>query len=223
MLMVAGLAYSLTWRERQYIYPKCYWTSTVLHGVTFQKIATLVGASDPTYYRWDDSCNICFGPYSVSRLSKCFMYSRKFPVQTVRCSNLVAQKHVTKELLEENANSTYPVVHESVLFLYIHFLEHKKQYGIGPERELYANMGILNFVQRLLEKRSAAFFAKNDKYLLVSGAQGCSGWEAVGSVIFLKNFIPSTTNRACTDMKWKFSFKIFVVQKIVSGCACALV
>jgi hypothetical protein len=96
----------------------------------------------------------------------------------------VVQKHVTKELLEENVNSTYPVVHESVLFLYINFLEHKKQHGIGPERALYAEMGLLDFVQRLLEKRSASFFAKNDKYLLVSGDQGISGWETVGSVIF---------------------------------------
>lgn len=216
--MVTGLAYSLTWRQRQCISPKCRWTSTVLHGVTFQKIATLVGTSDSTYCRWDDSYDICFRPFS-----KCSACSRKFPVQTVRCSNLVQQKHVRKELLEENANSTYPVVHESVLFLYIHFLEHKKRHGIGPERALYANMGVLDFVQRLLENRSASFFAKNDKYLLVSGAQGISGWEAVGSVTILKNFIPSATDRACTDMKWKFSFKIFVVSFSVSGCACALV
>jgi hypothetical protein len=103
----------------------------------------------------------------------------------------VTQKHVTKELLEENANSTYPVVHESVLFLYIHFLEHKKQHGIGPERALYADMSLLDFVQRLLEKRSASFFAKNDKYLLVSGAQGISGWEAVGTVIFQRVLLPA--------------------------------
>lgn len=95
----------------------------------------------------------------------------------------MGQKHVTKELLEENANSTYPLLHEKALFLYIHFLEHKKQHGIGPEKALYANMDLLDFVQRLLEKRSASFFAKNDKYLLVSGDQGISGWEAVGTVI----------------------------------------
>lgn len=117
-----------------------------------------------------------------------FVCSRKFPVQTARCSSLVAQKHVTQELLEENANSAYPLLHEAALFLYIHFLEHKKQHGIGPEKAVYANMGVLEFVQRLLEKRSVSFFAKNDKYLLISGEQGISGWEAVGSVIsFFKN------------------------------------
>jgi hypothetical protein len=150
----------------------------------------------------------------------CSVCGRKFPVQTVRCSDLVVQKHVTKELLEGNANSTYPIVHESVLFLYVNFLEHKKKHAVGPERALYAEMGLLDFVQRLLEKRSAAFFARNDKYLLVSGVQGISGWETVGSVISLRIVFPLLH----TDTKLTFPFKIVDVQKIVViSCECVCV
>ncbi|PSN41743.1 hypothetical protein C0J52_16929 [Blattella germanica] len=78
----------------------------------------------------------------------------------------MGQNHVKKELLEENANSTYPLLHESALYLYIQFLEHKKKFAVGPEKTVYANMGVIDFIQRLLEKRSASFFGKNDKYLL---------------------------------------------------------
>ncbi|XP_069687866.1 uncharacterized protein [Periplaneta americana] len=108
-------------------------------------------------------------------------FPRKFPIETMRCSTLMTQTHVKKDLMEKNANSAYPLLHETALFLYIRFLEHKKKHGIGPEKTLYASMGLLEFVQRLLEKRSVTFFAKNDKYLLLSGEQGISGWEAVGS------------------------------------------
>lgn len=119
------------------------------------------------------------------------------------------QKHVSKELLEENANSAYPVLHETALFLYIHFLEHKKRHGTCPENALYANMGLLDFVQRLLEKRSATFYAKNDKYLLVNGTQGISGWEAVGSVIFFFYGL--------TDCKMFFT-RYFWCKKCCSVC-----
>jgi hypothetical protein len=72
----------------------------------------------------------------------------------------VVQKRVTKELLEENANSAYPILHETALFLYVHFLEYKKEHRTGLEKTLYTGMGLLDFVQRLLEKRSAAFFCQ---------------------------------------------------------------
>jgi len=53
--------------------------------------------------------------------------------------------------------------------------------GNAVEKPIYRNLSLCGFVQRLLVKRCASFFARNDKYLLVSGESGASGFEAVGT------------------------------------------
>lgn len=61
------------------------------------------------------------------------------------------------------------------------WLKHKRRYGSLVEKALYAKMGLVEFIQRLLEKRAVQFFGADDRYKLLSGAAGSDGWENVGT------------------------------------------
>ncbi|KAH8295923.1 hypothetical protein KR018_000701 [Drosophila ironensis] len=125
--------------------------------------------------------------------------SRKFPLQVrprvLPLSNLllippfllqfgVDSVRIERQALSnisEQIASTYPVIHERTLFLYLQYLEHKCLWGNSVEQGVYKDLSLCGLVQRLLEKRCASFFARNDKYLLLSGERGASGFEAVGT------------------------------------------
>ena len=53
--------------------------------------------------------------------------------------------------------------------------------GGKHEKELYNQIDLIDFIQRLLSKRCVSFFGKNDKYLLLSRERGCSGFMEVGT------------------------------------------
>lgn len=61
------------------------------------------------------------------------------------------------------------------------FLEHKCKHGNSIEKAIYSNMSLLGFVQRLLDKRCVSFFGGNDKYLLLNGNSGISGFQHIGT------------------------------------------
>lgn len=46
---------------------------------------------------------------------------------------------------------------------------------------MYKDMNLVSFVQRLLEKRAMQFYGTDDRYCLVDGKSGNSGWENVGT------------------------------------------
>ncbi|CAG2059423.1 unnamed protein product [Timema podura] len=104
----------------------------------------------------------------------------KFPVQGVRCTEILKQEDITDRALEDHANSAYPLLHESALYLFTEFLDHKRNYGTATEKAVYDKMGVVDLVQRLLEKRAVTFYGKRDKYLLISGNKGEQSWEYVG-------------------------------------------
>ncbi|XP_058789868.1 uncharacterized protein LOC131663458 isoform X3 [Phymastichus coffea] len=103
-----------------------------------------------------------------------------FPVSAVRCRAL-RDRGIGMDTLELNANSAYPLVHEAVLPLIANWLKHKRQYGSPVERALYKDVGLVQFVQRLLEKRAMQFYGPDDRYALMNGSSGTGGWESVGS------------------------------------------
>ncbi|KAF2895284.1 hypothetical protein ILUMI_10895 [Ignelater luminosus] len=109
--------------------------------------------------------------------SKSFPLS--FPISSVRCKTL--SQSVTKDFLERNINSAYPILHENALHLYVNFLMHKRKFGSAKERELYANMSILELIQRLLLKRAAIFVSAGDHYRLLDGTLGSGQWERIGT------------------------------------------
>ncbi|KAI4479299.1 hypothetical protein M0804_011084 [Polistes exclamans] len=103
-----------------------------------------------------------------------------FPINTVRCSAL-RDKGVSADVLELNANSAYPLIHEAMLPLIARWLKHKRQYGSAIERVLYKEMGLIELIQRLLEKRAVTFVDSQDHYKLIDGKTGVNGWESVGT------------------------------------------
>ncbi|XP_053951689.1 uncharacterized protein LOC128859041 isoform X2 [Anastrepha ludens] len=108
--------------------------------------------------------------------------SSNFPVEfgTNTCRIISQPKERYPEIQKQIA-SAYPIIHERVLGLYLAFLEHKCKYGNKRELELYQNLTLTDFVQRLLAKRCVSFFGKNDKYLLLSQQRDCSGFMEIGT------------------------------------------
>lgn len=82
-----------------------------------------------------------------------------------------------------NVNSVYPLIHEGMLPLIAGWLKYKRQYGSGVEKAMYKNMALVQFIQRLLEKRAVCFLNPSDNYMLIDKSCGDGGWEYVGSEV----------------------------------------
>ncbi|XP_028163874.1 uncharacterized protein LOC114355289 isoform X2 [Ostrinia furnacalis] len=102
-----------------------------------------------------------------------------FPIDTVRLEKL-KRKHPAERLIR-NISSTYPIIHERVVLLIANFLVYKRKYGSKIEKELYKNMTIAEFIDRILKKRAVTFIKAQDQYKLLSGHKGVDGWESVGT------------------------------------------
>lgn len=101
-----------------------------------------------------------------------------FPVNTVRMKCI--KDHVPKHILERNINSVYPIIHHKALELFCEFIIHKRNYGSQIEKKLYANMGLKEFIERLLKKRAVSFLGANDRYMLLNKRKGSGKWETIG-------------------------------------------
>lgn len=103
-------------------------------------------------------------------LEKSEKFPLNFPVQTGRCKNL--QLNVDKKLLTENILSTYPIILEDTLVLYVKFILYKQLHGSEIEKKIFKGMTITKLVQRFLEKRAAVFMGVRDRYKLLDGSAG---------------------------------------------------
>ncbi|XP_069356079.1 uncharacterized protein [Maniola hyperantus] len=63
----------------------------------------------------------------------------------------------------------------------IRFLTYKKEFGSNIEKDFYKDMTVPEFIERILTKRAISFYGPRDKYLLLTGEKGMSGWELIGS------------------------------------------
>lgn len=61
-------------------------------------------------------------------------------------------------------------------------MDFKRQWGSSIEQDLYGDMDVLQLVDRLLQRRAAAFVGSSDRFLLQDGARGHGGWDSVGTV-----------------------------------------
>ena len=73
----------------------------------------------------------------------------KFPIDTTRCQTLL-DAGIKEDVLLENVNSSYPIIHHSVVKLANNFLNIKRKYGSKVEKELYSTMDLSGFIDRLL-------------------------------------------------------------------------
>jgi hypothetical protein len=90
----------------------------------------------------------------------------QFPTEATRIINIANNDNFKKDKITEQANNVRPLIHNSVLNLINKFIEYKKMNGSFIEQELYKNMNIEKFIDRLLIKRPLAFLGINDAYLL---------------------------------------------------------
>ncbi|XP_037826127.1 LOW QUALITY PROTEIN: uncharacterized protein LOC119614105 [Lucilia sericata] len=93
----------------------------------------------------------------------------KFPIDSCRIKSQPVECHVD---IQRQIASAYPLMHEKVLYLIVDFLEHKLKYGSTIEKQLYKDMTITEFVQRLLTKRCISFVGFHDSYILITGETG---------------------------------------------------
>ncbi|OWR42044.1 hypothetical protein KGM_212917A, partial [Danaus plexippus plexippus] len=90
-----------------------------------------------------------------------------FPIHTVRLSELRKRKPLEK--IMRNIESTYALVHERVLLQMANFLVFKREYGSSVERQLYKDMTVPQFIDRLLFKRAVTFMYPEDFFMLLTG------------------------------------------------------
>jgi hypothetical protein len=83
--------------------------------------------------------------------------------------------------LEHHTNSAYPVLHGAALTLYISFQENKKKFGTTQEKELCADICVVDLIIRFLQKRPITFCGRFDYYMLLSGEMGMGGWGTIGT------------------------------------------
>lgn len=115
-------------------------------------------------------------PLLAELISRSARFPVAFPIQTVRCHYLLHRRIASPEQLSTFIKSAYPLMHESVICLYIKFLDHKSHYGTPSEQALYRNMTVASLVDRLLMKRAVSFYGSEDNYRLLDGECGC-GWR----------------------------------------------
>ena len=80
--------------------------------------------------------------------SKAFCELNPYPSKTTLSETLLS-KGVKEEVLLENTNSSYPIIHHSVLHLMKNFLVLKKQNGSKIEKKIYGGMDVSDFINRL--------------------------------------------------------------------------
>lgn len=103
-----------------------------------------------------------------------------FPTQTSRAKVLGTTPALQKEIAE-NAQSTRPIIPESVEYLIEKFIALKQQDGSEVEKKLYANMKPDELIHRLLTKRPLAFLNRSDDHKLRNGQSGSGRFDSIGT------------------------------------------
>ena len=60
-------------------------------------------------------------------------------------------------------------------------LNYKRNHGSGVEKDLYKDMSVIQFIDRLITKRPLAFLTPADSWLTKSGEYGAGGWGLIGT------------------------------------------
>ena len=112
-------------------------------------------------------------------------------------ANLIENLSSYSETIETFANKAYPVIHESMISLIETFLNYKLQNGSSIEKDLYKDISVTQFIDRLISKRPLAFLTTADSWLTREGEYGAGGWGEIGTemegetykVLKLENFM----------------------------------
>jgi hypothetical protein len=98
-------------------------------------------------------------------------------------ANMIKKLKTMDERLQavKHASFTHPIVHSKLLMMMHAFLAFKRTEGSSVERQLYKNMDVQSFLERLLKNRPLCFFGAMDQWLLKSGERGQGGYASVGT------------------------------------------
>jgi len=77
-------------------------------------------------------------------------------------------------------SSARTIIHEDVLPLCLNFLAWKRERGSWTEKEVYRDISLIEFLQRLIANRPQSFFGRNDRFLLRNGESGSDKWDRIG-------------------------------------------
>ena len=122
-------------------------------------------------------------------------------------ANLIENLSSYSETIETFANKAYPVIHESMIALIETFLNYKLQNGSSIEKDLYKDISVTQFIDRLISKRPLAFLTTADSWLTREGEYGAGGWGEIGTEMegetykVLKMF---QDTGVCKDLNEKF-------------------
>jgi hypothetical protein len=106
---------------------------------------------------------------------------KKFPTTNNRIAAIAqGDRHLQAKIVQQ-AQDTYPLIHDDVRLLLNNFLEYKKEHGSEIEKKLYAAMDDSQLMMRLLEQRPLMFMTESDQYLLPGGITGHGGFEKIGT------------------------------------------
>lgn len=116
------------------------------------------------------------------KFEETILAGKQFPVQR----NLI--KYLANIYPQESfvaqAENAKILVHRKVVDLIFKFLDYKRSNGSSIEQKLYANMNVIQFVDRLLQKRPLMFMTESD-YTLLRGSTTAnsthSNWLTVGT------------------------------------------
>lgn len=104
-------------------------------------------------------------------------FSENAPFKT--SDNLIINQS-NKEEIAQMAAGVRPVMHHKLRSLIQNFLAVKMKSGSIPEKQLYENMSVEEFIDRLLKKRPLMFMNSNDSYISRDSIWGLGGFDSIG-------------------------------------------
>ncbi len=108
-------------------------------------------------------------------------FFKKFPTQDNRIKNIAANNQNLQNKIVDQAKNSYLIFHPNLSELMKNFLKYKKLHGSTIEKNLYANMSLHTFINRLITQRPLMFMTEKDQYLLQNGSTGFGCFESIGT------------------------------------------
>ena len=89
---------------------------------------------------------------NLTEKSENFEKHNKYPSTTTLCRNLLKSDGISEEVILENINSSYPIIHHSVVTLIQEFLKVKKAHGSNIEKQIYNSFKspVTDLIDRLI-------------------------------------------------------------------------
>merc|ERR1711871_1139710 len=105
----------------------------------------------------------------------------RFPTASNMIEKICGSDVALRARVEDHAKGTRPVLHSKVFSLIEDFISIKRHHGTQVERNLYRDLGVVDVVDRMIQKRPLAFLNSVDQFRLKSGESGAGGFDLIGT------------------------------------------